>query len=96
MADDDQIIYEWNGANFKQIQSFLADYSAQVIQLPTNYRCPAAIVDAANRLVVYNAQRTTSKKPLIAGRTELKYPPSEHIRLVVFESDENIMTMSNY
>ena len=41
VADDDQIIYEWNGANFKQIQSFLADYSAQVIQLPTNYRCPA-------------------------------------------------------
>jgi DNA helicase-2/ATP-dependent DNA helicase PcrA len=88
VADDDQIIYEWNGANFKQIQSFLADYSAQVIQLPTNYRCPAAIVEAANRLVVYNAQRTSSKKPLIAGKTDLKYPPSEHIRLVVFESDE--------
>lgn len=87
VADDDQIIYEWNGANFKQIQSFLADYSAQVIQIPTNYRCPAAIVDAANKLVVYNAQRTTSKKPLIAGKTDLKYPPSEHIRLVVFESD---------
>jgi DNA helicase-2/ATP-dependent DNA helicase PcrA len=88
VADDDQIIYEWNGANFKQIQSYLADYSALVIQLPTNYRCPAAIVEAANRLVVYNAQRTTSKKPLVAGKTELKYPPSEHIRLMVFESDE--------
>jgi DNA helicase-2/ATP-dependent DNA helicase PcrA len=87
VADDDQIIYEWNGANFKQIQSFLADFAAQVIQLPTNYRCPAAIVEAANRLVVYNAQRTTSKKPLIAGKTDLKYPASEHIRLVVFESD---------
>jgi DNA helicase II / ATP-dependent DNA helicase PcrA len=89
VADDDQIIYEWNGANFKQIQAFQADYSAQVIQLPTNYRCPAAIVEAANRLVVYNAQRTRSKKPLIAGKTDLKYPPSEHIRLCVFESDED-------
>lgn len=88
VADDDQIIYEWNGANFKQIQSFQADYSAQVIQLSTNYRCPAAIVEAANRLVVYNAQRTSSKKPLIAGKTDLKYPPSEHIGLRVFESDE--------
>jgi len=88
VADDDQIIYEWNGANFKQIQSFLADYSAQVIQLPTNYRCPAAIVNAATRLVVYNAQRTSSKRPLIAGKTDLKYPPSEHLRLRVFESDE--------
>jgi DNA helicase-2/ATP-dependent DNA helicase PcrA len=88
VADDDQIIYEWNGANFKQIQSFLADYSALVIQLPTNYRCPAAIVEAANRLVVYNAQRTSSKKPLIAGKTDLKYPSSEHICLRVFETDE--------
>ena len=89
VADDDQIIYEWNGASYKQIQSFLADFSAQLIQLPTNYRCPAAIVEAANRLVVYNAQRTSTKKPLIAGKTELKYPPSEHIRLMVFETDED-------
>ena len=88
VADDDQIIYEWNGASYKQIQSFLTDFSAQVIQLPTNYRCPAAIVEAANRLVVYNAQRTSTKKPLIAGKTELKYPPSEHIQLRVFDTDE--------
>ena len=72
VADDDQIIYEWNGANFKQIQSFLADYSAQVIQLPTNYRCPAAIVESANKLVVYNTQRTSSKKPLIAGKVFIR------------------------
>lgn len=89
VADDDQIIYEWNGASYKQIQSFLADFSAQLIQLPTNYRCPAAIVEAANRLVVYNAQRTRTKKPLIAGKKEPKYPPSEHIRLRVFKTDED-------
>lgn len=88
VADDDQIIYEWNGASFKQIQSFLADLSAELIQLPTNYRCPPAIVEAANRLVVYNAQRTSTKKPLIAGKTDLKYPASEHIQLRVFATDE--------
>jgi DNA helicase-2/ATP-dependent DNA helicase PcrA len=88
VADDDQIIYEWNGASYKQIQSFLADFSAQVIQLPTNYRCPAAIVEAANRLVAYNAQRTSTKKPLIAGKIKLKYPPSEHIQLRVFATDQ--------
>ena len=38
--------------------------------------------------MVYNAQRTSSKKPLIAGKTDLKFPPSEHISLKVFESDE--------
>lgn len=88
VADDDQIIYEWNGASYNQIQAYLADFSAQLIQLPTNYRCPAAIVEAANRLVVYNAQRTSAKKPLVAGKTDMKYPPSEHIQIRVFATDE--------
>ena len=88
VADDDQIIYEWNGASYKQIQSFLADFSAEVTQLPTNYRCPAAIVEAANNLVVYNAQRASTKQALIAGKTKLRFPPSEHIQLRVFDSDE--------
>lgn len=89
VADDDQIIYAWNGASFKQIQSYLTDFAAQVIQLPTNYRCPAAIVDAANRLVVYNVQRTATKKPLIAGKTSPQYPASEQIQLRVFDTDQD-------
>jgi DNA helicase-2/ATP-dependent DNA helicase PcrA len=88
VADDDQIIYAWNGASYKQIQSYLSDFAAQIIQLPTNYRCPAAIVDAANRLVVYNVQRTPAKKLLIAGKTTGKYPASEQIQLRVFDTDE--------
>lgn len=88
VADDDQIIYQWNGASFRQIQAYLSDFGAELIQLPTNYRCPPAIVEAANRLVAYNAQRTSSKKPLIAGKTDLKYPESEHIQLRVFGTDE--------
>ena len=38
--------------------------------------------------MVYNAQRTTTKKPLIAGKTEVKYPAAEHIQLRVFETEE--------
>ncbi len=88
VADDDQILYQWNGASFKQIQSYLTDFTAEVIQLPTNYRCPPSIVDAANRLVVYNAQRTASKQPLVAAKTELRYPAAEHIQMRVFGTDE--------
>jgi DNA helicase II / ATP-dependent DNA helicase PcrA len=88
VADDDQIIYGWNGASYRQIQSFIADFSVQLIQLPTNYRCPATIVEAANRLVVYNAQRTSTKKPLIAGKTDVKYPTEQHIQLRVFDTEE--------
>lgn len=89
VADDDQIIYGWNGASYQQIQAFIANFGAQVIQLPTNYRCPAAIVEAANRLVVYNVQRTTAKGPLVAGKTTGLYPDAEQIQLRVFESEDD-------
>lgn len=88
VADDDQIIYQWNGASFRQIQRFRADFQPEMIQLPTNYRCPPAIVAAANRLVAYNVQRTEAKKPLIAGKTDLRLPEQDHIQLRVFENDE--------
>ena len=89
VADDDQIIYQWNGASFRQIQAFLADLDAELIQLPTNYRCPPAIVEAANRLVVYNAQRTETKKPLVAGKTDLKYPAEDHIQIRTFATEQD-------
>lgn len=88
VADDDQIIYQWNGASFRQIQRFRSDYTPQLIQLPTNYRCPPAIVAAANRLVAYNVQRTETKKPLVAGKKLLKLPEHDHIQLRVFETDK--------
>ncbi|MBX4952745.1 ATP-dependent helicase [Rhizobium binae] len=88
VADDDQIIYQWNGASYQQIQRFRADFSPQELQLPTNYRCPPAIVAAANHLVVHNFQRTTAKQPLEAGKTSLRYPNEEHIRVLRFSTDE--------
>jgi DNA helicase II / ATP-dependent DNA helicase PcrA len=89
VADDDQILYQWNGASFKQIQSYLADFGASVLQLPTNYRCPPVIVDAANRLVAYNAQRTASKQPLLAAKTEFKFPVEQQLRVRTFRTDED-------
>jgi DNA helicase-2/ATP-dependent DNA helicase PcrA len=54
VADDDQIIYQWNGASHKRIVEFINDYSPKVIQLPMNYRCPPEIVFLANNLIRYN------------------------------------------
>lgn len=88
VADDDQIIYQWNGASYQQIQRFRADFSPQELQLPTNYRCPPAIVAAANHLVVHNLQRTAAKQPLEAGKTSLKYPDEQHIRVLRYSTDE--------
>jgi DNA helicase-2/ATP-dependent DNA helicase PcrA len=87
VADDDQIIYQWNGASFRQIQAFRRDFDSALVQLPTNFRCPPVIVEAANRLVVYNVQRTDAKEPILAGKTDLRFPPEEHIQLRTFATE---------
>lgn len=69
VADDDQIIYQWNGASHKRLEQFISDYSPTVIQLPINYRCPPEIVKLANNLIRHNFMRTPNKKPLKAFRT---------------------------
>ncbi len=88
VADDDQIIYQWNGASYQQIQRFRADFQPTEIQLPTNYRCPPSIVAAANQLVVHNMQRTASKQPLEAGKTMLLYPDGQHITLMRYTTED--------
>ncbi len=64
VADDDQIIYQWNGASHQRLEELISDYHPGVIQLPMNYRCPAEIVALANNLIQHNFLRTTGKQPL--------------------------------
>ena len=66
VADDDQIIYQWNGASHQRLVDFRNDYSPEIIQLPMNYRCPPEIVDLANELIRFNFLRTPDKAPLQA------------------------------
>jgi len=61
VADDDQTIYEWNGANVNRINNLVSDFGCKVIQLTDNFRCPPRIVEIANKLVVYNVRRNPSK-----------------------------------
>jgi len=68
VADDDQIIYQWNGASPERLQTLQRDYEMTVIQLPENYRCPAVIIDMANNLIAHNHCRTARKLPLVASR----------------------------
>ncbi|MGQ4806759.1 ATP-dependent DNA helicase PcrA [Candidatus Entotheonellaceae bacterium PAL068K] len=70
IADDDQIIYQWNGASHKRLQEFLEDFAPQIVQLPTNYRCPPEVVELANHLIRHNFLRTVDKKPLEAFRSD--------------------------
>jgi DNA helicase-2/ATP-dependent DNA helicase PcrA len=66
VADDDQIIYQWNGANPKRLQSLREDFAVSELQLPENYRCPPLVIEMANALIEKNLNRSAGKKPLAA------------------------------
>jgi DNA helicase-2/ATP-dependent DNA helicase PcrA len=68
VADDDQIIYQWAGASYRQILSFREHFAPELIQLVENRRCPPEVVQAANNLIKHNADRTPGKASLIATR----------------------------
>lgn len=68
VGDDDQIIYQWNGASPERLQALRNDYDMEFIQLPENYRCPSEIIELANQLIGHNKLRTQGKRPLLANR----------------------------
>jgi DNA helicase-2/ATP-dependent DNA helicase PcrA len=83
VADDDQIIYQWAGASYRQIELFRESFQPELIQLVQNHRCPPQIVEAGNHLVAYNTRRTPNKQPLVAAK-----PPNAHqIEVLSFNSD---------
>ena len=86
VADDDQIIYQWNGASPRRFRSLRRDYDLRSIPLPENYRCPPGIVSLANRLIEWNVRRV-SRKGAVAVRDERgQYP--QVVRLRDFPSPE--------
>jgi DNA helicase-2/ATP-dependent DNA helicase PcrA len=68
VADDDQVIYQWNGASASRVEEFRMEYEAQVVQLPENFRCPPEVVQLANNLILFNVNRSKDKKPLEAKK----------------------------
>ena len=66
VADDDQIIYQWAGASYRQISAFREQFLPELIQLVENRRCPPEVVRAANNLVSHNTDRTPGKAQLVA------------------------------
>jgi DNA helicase-2/ATP-dependent DNA helicase PcrA len=74
VADDDQIIYQWNGASPERLLALRDDFNMEVVQLPENFRCPPAIIKLANSLIAHNRIRSADKKPLIAHKLAEESP----------------------
>ena len=68
--------------------SCATDFGAATLQLPTNYRCPPVVVEAASRLVAYNALRSAAKRPLEAGKTAMRFAEVDQLQIREFASDE--------
>jgi DNA helicase-2/ATP-dependent DNA helicase PcrA len=83
VADDDQIIYRWAGASYRQIEKIRTDFGPKLIQLVENHRCPPEIVGAAKLLVAHNTSRTPGKRPLVAA----KKATAESVSLRLFDTD---------
>lgn len=67
VADDDQTIYQWNGASPKRLRDLRKHYQMKVLQLPECYRCPDSVVRLGNNLIQHNSDRTEGKKPLMSA-----------------------------
>jgi DNA helicase-2/ATP-dependent DNA helicase PcrA len=86
VADDDQIIYQWAGASYRQIVAFRQHFQPELFQLVENRRCPPEVVQAANNLVAHNSDRTPGKAPLVS--TKSHEGPAISLRVYPTDDDE--------
>ena len=69
VGDEDQSIYAFRGADFRNVHRFRRDYpEARVILLEENYRSTQTILDAAKAIIAHNVHRTPKNLHTKKGR----------------------------
>jgi len=62
VGDEDQSIYRWRGADYRNVQSFERDFpDCQKILLEQNYRSTQTVLDAARAIIDHNINRTPKR-----------------------------------
>ena len=61
VADEDQLIFEWNEARLETLNLYLEQFKAEVTYSTLSHRCPPAVVDAANAIIANNRLRLQTK-----------------------------------
>lgn len=69
VADEDQMIYSWRGASQEGLQEFRTEFNATTLYFQENFRCPAGVVQLANRLISRNSQRDTGRPKSISTKS---------------------------
>lgn len=81
VADEDQLIFEWNEARLETLNRVCTDFPTKVIYSTLSHRCPPNIVEAANAVIARNRFRFPGKPEIRSKRADV-----EPIR--VFQADD--------
>ncbi len=87
VADDDQSIFAWRGANVENIQRYISDFDCQerVVVLDRNYRSAQCLIDLAAQLL--DAHRSIAKN-LQANLQQPSRSSAEHCFLCFSDDQE--------
>ncbi len=67
VGDEDQCIYSWRGASYKNIARFIREFNAKVFKLELNYRSSSNILNLANNLIKNNSSRIEKNLQAVNG-----------------------------
>lgn len=91
VGDEDQSIYRFRGADYRNVQLFRRDYPEHVeILLEQNYRSTQTILDVANALISRNRNRTPKKLHTDNGQgvPVMVYEAYNEVEEAAFVADE--------
>jgi DNA helicase-2/ATP-dependent DNA helicase PcrA len=84
VADDDQSIYSWRGANPENIKRFIADFNIQPLFMEINYRNGRNILDCAKRIIAKTERVEPGKFLRVVNGAEDKV----EVKLFLTDSEE--------